>query len=229
MRFGGLQRFSMIDFAEKVCAIAFTQGCNFRCPYCHNPELVEPHRFGPQISEIEILDFLRTRKGQLDGLVITGGEPTLHPDLPDFIGRVKDLGFLVKLDSNGTNPVMLKKIFDAGLVDYLAMDIKAPIERYSEIVRTPFVQARILESISLIMNSGIAYEFRTTIVASLLNKNDILVMANMIKGARLYVLQRFLPTKTVDVSFLGEKTYSDEEFEIMRLAVAGLVKRCVVR
>lgn len=229
MKFGGWQRFSMIDYPEKICAIGFTQGCNFRCPYCHNPELVEPEQFNDTIEQEKILDFLKERVGKIEGVTITGGEPTIHHDLLDFIKKIKALGFLVKLDTNGSNPKVLKEIIENKMVDYIAMDLKGPSHRYLEIAKTQVPVENMLASIELIMNSGILYEFRTTVVNTMLSKEDILATARMISGARLYVLQKFLPTKALDPDFLQEDTYSDEEFEVMRQSLVGLVKECSVR
>ncbi len=229
MRFGGFQRFSMIDFQEKICSIGFTQGCNFRCPYCHNPELVEPDQFGETIAEEKILEFLQERLGKIDGVVITGGEPTIHHDLLSFIKKIKGMGFLVKLDTNGSHPDKLSEILQSGLVDYVAMDIKGPEGRYAEITRVPIVVENIRRSIRMIMDSGVPYEFRTTVVAGMLNDQDILGIARMIFGARLFILQKFLPTKTIDPDFLQEDTYDDLDFEKLRQSVLGLVKECQIR
>lgn len=229
MHFGGFQRFTMIDYPEKISAIGFTQGCNFRCPYCHNPELVEPEQFGETLAEEKILSFLEERKGKLDGVVITGGEPTMHHDILSFIHKIKDLDFLVKLDTNGSFPTRLEEIINDGAVDYIAMDIKAPMEKYQAISRSTIDIEQIKKSIGLIMDSGTPYEFRTTVVEGLLTPEDIIKIGWEIKGARLYVLQKFLPTKAIDLDYLQADTYSDEEFEKMKQSLTGLVKECQVR
>ncbi|MBU0545704.1 anaerobic ribonucleoside-triphosphate reductase activating protein [Patescibacteria group bacterium] len=229
MHFGGWQRFSMIDYPDKICAIGFTQGCNFRCPFCHNPELVEPELFNDAIAEEKILDFLQERIGKIDGVTITGGEPTLHNDLLGFIKKVKSLGFLVKLDTNGSRPEKIQEIINDKAVDYIAMDIKGPEEKYAQIARAEINLADLRKSIEMIMSSGIPYEFRTTVVTTLLNKEDIIAIGRMIFGARLYVLQKFLPTKTIDPDYLQEDTYSDEELEGFKSGLSGLVKRCIIR
>lgn len=212
---GGLQKSSLIDYPEKIASIIFTQGCNFKCPYCHNPELISGsmtlHK--EKINHADaILKFLNSRKGKLDGVVITGGEPTLHKNLPAFIKEIKTLGFLVKLDTNGTNPKMLKDLIDKKLIDYVAMDIKAPIERYSEVVCAKVNTENILKSIEMLKNSSIKYEFRTTVVKSQLLRADFEKIGALIQGTDKYYLQRFLPTKTLNEGFLSETTYSDEEF-----------------
>lgn len=219
----------MIDYPERIAAIGFTQGCNFRCPYCHNPELVEPEQFTDTLSEEKILEFLEERQGKLEGVVLTGGEPTIQNDLLPFIKKVKAMEFLIKLDTNGSAPARLKEILAGGAVDYVAMDIKAPFEKYESISRVAVDAEDIRESIALVMNSGLPYEFRTTVVNTLLAPADIISIAREIMGARLYVLQKFLPTKTIDPEYLAADTYTDDEFENIRKSVIGLVKECEIR
>ena len=229
MRIGGFQKFSLIDYPGKICAIVFTQGCNFRCPYCHNPELVKPSLFGKTIPEEEIFSFLEKRKGKLDAVEITGGEPTLQKDLVDFIRRIKEIGYLVKLDTNGSNPEILLEIINHSLVDYIAMDIKAPLEKYKEVIHSVISPEKIKRSIRMIMNSDIRYEFRTTVVKSQLSKEDIINIGKLIEGAELYILQKFIPSKTLDPNFLNEKTYSDGEFKELKKDLEKLVCKCLVR
>jgi len=219
MFIGGLQKSSLIDYPEKISAIIFTQGCNFRCPYCHNPELIEVKSKEQRVksSKTELFDFLKSRIGKLDGVVITGGEPTLHKDLPEFIKKIKDLGFSVKLDTNGTNPKMLQKLIDEKLIDYVAMDIKAPLDKYAEVVCAKVDTSKIQESIDILKNSDIEYEFRTTVVKSQLSYYDFEQIGNLIRGGRKYYLQRFLPTKTLNRFFINQSTYSDEEFEEIKV------------
>ena len=137
MNIAGWQKVSLIDYPEKICSILFTQGCNFRCPYCHNPELVEPALFREPLSEKEIFAFLEKRKGKIDAVSITGGEPTIQPDLVEFILPMKDIGYLIKLDTNGSRPDVLGKLISEKLLDYIAMDVKAPLNRYPNIARCP--------------------------------------------------------------------------------------------
>lgn len=229
MIIGGLQKFSMIDYPGKLAAIVFTSGCNFRCGYCHNPELVLPEKFNPNLDQDKILGFFKTRVGKLDAISITGGEPTLYSDLPQFMKQIKDLGFLVKLDTNGTNPKMLKEIIDSKLVDYIAMDIKAPLEKYEEVIVAKIDLENIKKSIKIIMDSKIQYEFRTTIVKSQLSVNDILEIGKLIKGAQIYFLQKFVASKANDERFLKKKTYSDEEFEKIKKDMLKYVQRCEIR
>ena len=229
MRIGGFQKFSLIDYPGKICAIVFTQGCNFRCPYCHNPELVKPSLFGKTIPEEEIFSFLEKRKGKLDAVEITGGEPTLQKDLVDFIRRIKEIGYLVKLDTNGSNPEILLEIINHGLVDYIAMDIKAPLEKYKEVIHSVINPEKIKRSIRTIMSSNIRYEFRTTVVKSQLSKEDIINIGKLIEGAELYILQKFISSKTLDPNFLNEKTYSDKEFKTLKKELERFVFKCLVR
>lgn len=231
MRIGGLVKFSLGDYPGKTSAVIFTLGCNFRCSYCHNPELVLPEKYAKEISSDEIFEFLETRKGKLDAVTITGGEPTMHPDLGEFIKKLKAMGFLVKLDTNGSLPEQLEKIIKEGNIDYIAMDIKAPIDNdsYQKVSKVPFDTSKIEKSIDLIMNSGIPYEFRTTIVKSLTSFEDLRKIAEQIKGADKYFLQKFVATKLNDESLMSETSYSDEELQKLALELTTLVKYCGVR
>ena len=194
MEIGGLQKLSLIDYPGRLSCIIFTIGCNFRCSYCYNPSLVEGTC--GRIPQKEIFSFLRKRKGLLDGVIITGGEPTIHNDLPDFIQRIKKMGFLVGLETNGTNPRMIKKLISERLIDYIAMDVKAPLKKYKEIVNVEVDLDKIKESIDVIMNSGIEYEFRTTCYP-LLTKDDFIKIFKLIKGAKKYGIQQFLDKNTL--------------------------------
>lgn len=210
MQIGGVQKTSLLDFPDKISAIVFTQGCNFRCGYCHNPELIVL-RNELAWTTAGFFEFLETRKGKLDGVVITGGEPCLQNDLIDFIKDVKSMGFLVKLDTNGTFPDKLQKSLP--YIDYIAMDIKAPLDKYSEITRVNVNCENIQKSIDIIMNCGIDYEFRTTVLKSQLTFGDFEKIGQLIKGAKKYYLQKFVASKTLDESLMNEKTYSNKEFE----------------
>lgn len=228
MLIGGLQRFSLIDYPGKVSAIIFTKGCNFRCPYCHNPELVVSDE-KDLIKGDYIFSFLRERKGKLDGVVLTGGEPTLQSDLIDFLREIKDLGFLIKLDTNGSNPEIIEELLEEKILDYIAMDIKANLEKYNGVTRSNIDIGKIKKSVEIIMHSGIDYEFRTTIVKSQLTKEDILEIGELIRSAKLYVLQEFKATKTLDPNFLKETSYAKEELEEIASSLRGLVKRVAIR
>ncbi len=229
MLIGSLQKFSLIDYPGKICAIVFTQGCNFRCPYCHNPELVRPELFDEPIDVRNVLSFLETRVGKLDAVEITGGEPTLQKDLMDFIRKIKEMGFLVKLDSNGSNPNILENLINEGLVDYIAMDVKAPLNKYKDIIKVDIDTEKIKKSIEIIKNRAPDYEFRTTVVKSLLSKDDIEEIAKTIRGSKLYVLQKFIPSKTLDPKFVTRETYTDEKLRKLAKKLENYVDKCIVR
>lgn len=229
MKIGYLQKSSLIDYPGKISAVIFTQGCNFGCPYCHNPELVDPERFIDDLEITDVLSFLEKRRGQLDAVVITGGEPTIHPDLIEFMEDVKRLGYLVKLDTNGTNSAMVQKAISMGIVDYLAMDIKAPLDRYNAVTRT-FVDTNQIElCIQIIMESSVPYEFRTTLSRSLLSLDDIISIGHLIKGARLYTLQHFISSKHLDQTFKDESSFTIEEMNDLMKKLNNLVQCCTSR
>ena len=211
-RIGGFQKTSFLDYPEKISCIIFTTGCNFRCGYCHNPELFKSE---PVLTVPAFFDFLKNRKGKLDGVVITGGEPTLQNGLLDFIKEIKDLKFLVKLDTNGTNPKILEELLNLNLLDYVAMDIKAPLDKYKKITNVDFDIQKIKDSINLIKSSKIDYEFRTTVIKSQLSFEDFKNIGLLLKGTRKYYLQKFLASKLLDESLKNEETYSDGEFKII--------------
>lgn len=205
MKFSGIQRFTVLDYPEKIACIVFTAGCNFRCGYCHNPEFVLPERvksMEPEFLDEEVvLRFLETRRGLLDGVVVTGGEPTLHRELPNFMRRVKSLGFLVKLDTNGSLPEMLEPILREGLVDYVAMDVKTSLERYPELVAACVRPDAIRRSIDLIKHLAPDYEFRTTIVREHHGPAEMEAIAKLVEGAKRHVWQGFRPDITLDPAY----------------------------
>lgn len=207
----GLQKTTLLDFPGKVACTVFTGGCNFRCPFCHNASLVTRLDDAPDISEQEVLSYLSKRKGILDGVCITGGEPLLQTDIIPFLQKIKDLGLLVKLDTNGSKSEVLEKIISMGLVDHIAMDIKNSFDKYAMTCGLDDIPQNIDKSIDLIMNCGIPYEFRTTVVKELHDPDDIRKMAERIKGANGYFLQGFIDSGNV----LGGpfSAYSSEEME----------------
>jgi pyruvate formate lyase activating enzyme len=211
MKIGALQKISLIDYPGRISAIVFTQGCNFRCPYCHNPELVDPGQYGPILPEEEVFSFLERRRGKLEAVTVTGGEPTLQKDLERFLQQIKEMGYLAKVDTNGSNPTMLERLIRGRWVDYLAMDVKGPLHKYGQIAKAKVATAMIRRSIELITSSGIEHEFRTTVVRSQLDKEDLIATAKLLKRG-LYVLQSFVPAKSLDHEFLTEISYSPEEF-----------------
>jgi pyruvate formate lyase activating enzyme len=229
MKIGGLQKLSLIDYPGRISAVVFTQGCNFRCSYCHNPELVDPARFGALLPEAETFAFLERRRGKLDAVTLSGGEPTLQPDLLPIAGRIRSMGFLVKVDTNGSRPDILEKLLDAGVVDYLAMDIKGPPDEYRRIAHSDIAAETIRRSIEVIMASGVAYEFRTTVVKSLLKAGDLSRIAASVKTARLFVLQGFVPSKTLDARFLEESPFPRDELDRIRQDLEKELPRVAIR
>jgi len=190
MKIAGLQKNSFVDYPGKIAAVVFTPGCNMNCFYCHNQALLNENADKNLLGAKKVLEFLSGRKKFLDGVVISGGEPTIQDGLEGFIQNVRSMGYSVKLDTNGTNPHILKKLIDGRLLDYVAMDIKAPPYKYNYICRACVNMEKIRESIDLLMCEKVCYEFRTTFVPQL-NEKDMLRIADRIKGARLYVLQQF--------------------------------------
>jgi pyruvate formate lyase activating enzyme len=213
MKIGGLRRVSLIDYPGLICATIFLQGCNFKCPYCHNPELVDPGLFRTSIKENTVMEFLDSRKGKLDAVTICGGEPTIQDDLNRFIKQIKKMGFAVKLDTNGSQPNVIKALIAEKLLDFIAMDVKAPLDKYKEIVKTNVNQDSVKESIKIILKAKVPYEFRTTLVQSQLEENDILQIGKLITGASHYVLQNFINVITLDKRFQKEKTFSEEKLQ----------------
>ncbi|MCK5214059.1 MAG: anaerobic ribonucleoside-triphosphate reductase activating protein [Candidatus Omnitrophica bacterium] len=217
MRIGGFQKFSLIDFPGKVSCVIFTQGCNFRCSYCHNKKLVLPNEFTSLMSEEEIMVFLEKRRHLLHGVVITGGEPTIQHDLKDFMRKIKALGYAVKLDTNGSRPDFLREIIDEKLVDFIAMDIKGPFSRYKELTGVDVDLNQILESVKLVEDSEIEYMFRTTVVKPLLQPQDLLQIAMQVKEPRKYVLQTFVAHEDVlDGDLLDKGHYDEADVEGLR-------------
>lgn len=234
MKIGGIQKLSLVDYPGKTSAAIFTIGCNMRCGYCHNPELVLPEKYANAIPENDILKFLKMRVGKLEGVVVSGGEPTMHSDLPDFFAKVKKLRFYTKLDSNGTHSEMIERLIKNKLIDYIAMDIKGPISKYQQIVAYPVDTDAVQETIKIIMNSNIDYEFRTTVVKSQLifkgldEEDDFDAIGKLVKGAPRFALQKFRPGRTLNPRFERDTTYTDEEFNNIKEKMEKYVKTCVV-
>lgn len=192
MILGGLQKLTLIDYPGHIAATVFTMGCNFRCPFCHNPELVSDSRYTVSgILEKEFFDLLKNRQGKLEGVCITGGEPTIQPDIVEFIRKTKELGYKVKLDTNGARPDVLRQLYIQNLIDFVAMDIKNSLENYAKTANSKIDAERIRLSVELIRNSGIDYEFRTTVVPGLHEEKDFEKIGKWLKGSKKYVLQAF--------------------------------------
>jgi pyruvate formate lyase activating enzyme len=226
---GGLQKFSLSDFPGRISGIIFTQGCNFRCPYCHNPELVDPERYVSPISEAFLLSYLETRISMLQGIVISGGEPTIHDDLPDFIGRIRALGYAIKLDTNGSRPALLKELISGRLVDFVALDVKAPLPRYSEVVHAPVDADDLRRSIHLVVESGIPHEMRTTVLPSLLSTADLREIADTVRGCSCLVVQGFRPTKALDTGFLKQQAPTQQTLDAICADIESMGVPCLAR
>jgi pyruvate formate lyase activating enzyme len=229
MKIGGLQKVSLIDYPGLICAIVFVQGCNFKCPYCHNPELVDSKLFRPVIGELDVIDFLSKRKGKIDAVTISGGEPTIQEDLLPFIEQIKKMGFAVKLDTNGSQPQVIRSLLEKNLLDFIAMDVKGPLVKYKNIACTPVDPEKIKKSIKNILQSKVEHEFRTTIVKSQLTEKNILEIGEMISGARKYALQKFIPERTLEKKFSREKTYSNEALEKFKKRLEKEIPSVIVR
>jgi len=237
MKIGGLERLTLIDYPGKIAATVFTVGCNFRCPFCYSSEIVVPEKIKNQfiIPEKEFFDFLNERKDLLEGVVICGGEPTIHQDLLDFIKKIKEKGFLVKLDSNGSNPEMISDLIKEKLIDYVAMDIKGPKEKYELMTGlgkkwSKKMMDDIEKSINILKNSEIDYEFRTTVIPDVLIKEDLLKIANWISPAKKYYLQNYRAEKeTINPEFMKKKPYSEEFLLEVQNEIKSFFDTCKVR
>jgi len=240
MIIGGLEKLTLLDYPDHLAAIVFTGGCNFRCHFCYNPLLVLPQegldekikkeKGFSQLSTEDLFLFLESRAKRLDGVVITGGEPTIHPDLPEFIKKIRGLGYDIKLDTNGTNPEMLETLIKAKLIDYIAMDLKAPWTKYEATVGVKVNYKNLLKSVKIIMASGLPYEFRTTVVPGLLIKEDIASMGEAIKGADKWYLQLFKSdTDLLDQGYQAQAAYTNKEMAELAALGRPYVKLCEVR
>ena len=231
IKIGGLEKSTLIDYPGRVAATVFLLGCNFRCPFCYSSELVLPEKIAeqPRLSLVDFFNFLGKRKGLLEGVVVCGGEPTIFSDLPHFVQKIKEMGFLVKLDTNGSRPEVLKELVKAGLLDYVAMDVKATKEKYDLVAGQKVEIGKIEESIDFLREGRVDYEFRSTIVPSFHQKEDILVMAQWLAGAKRYYLQNFRPEKTLDPELEKVKPYSQEFLFEIEKEIKRLFDFCQVR
>ena len=235
MEFKGFQKTSLIEYPEKIVSVVFTANCNFRCPFCQNPGLVLNPNSLPSIGADEVISHLISKRKWLDGLAITGGEPMIFKDLPNFVREVKREGFLVEIETNGTNPQILKDLITGKLIDYIALDIKAPLvwEKYKKAagINDEDLFRKVKESVGVLLelNSDIDYELRTTVVPGLIEEEDILAIARQVKGAKRYVLQQFLPRITLDKQYERLKPYPKKVLEKMRKKAESYVDICQIR
>jgi pyruvate formate lyase activating enzyme len=232
MYFGGIQRNTLIDYPGKLSCVLFLSGCNFSCPYCHNPDLargtVPP---ADRIPLETVFDFLESRRGMLEGVVLSGGEPTLENRLEDICTRIKALGYAVKLDTNGSRPDILTRLLDAGCLDYIAMDIKAPPAQYPVEIAPRSVTSEVERSIQLLMTSGVDYEFRTTCAAPFADERNIAAIARRIQGARRYVLQVFNPATVLDPEFFNAhpRQPGKTQLEKIRHNIKQMIDEIIIR
>lgn len=232
MIIGGLQKNSFIDYPGKISCVVFLAGCNFSCPYCHNPDLVRNGKDkGPVIDEESVLYFLEKRRGLLDGVVISGGEPTLNPDLIVFCKKIQNIGYPIKLDTNGSRPDVIRAFIDEGLPDYIAMDVKTDPLLYSPLIQKDCNPDRILDSIRLIMESDLDYEFRTTCLTPFVDEKIVTIISRIIEGAKLYALQRFYSTRVLDAGFCTDNCHeiNDRELIHFQSIASKCVMKCIIR
>jgi len=229
LKIAGLEKLSLIDYPGKLAAIIFTYGCNLRCEYCHNPELVISPIAPEEIYDpAKVLRFLKSRVGKLDAVVITGGEPLLYDDLEPFLRSIKDLGYLVKLDTNGLLPSKLKKLIKHGVLDYISMDIKYPEGDYLTFTGEDALNS-VKQSIDIIMNSGIDYEFRTTYVKGIHTVESSKAIGEMINGAKQYYVQNFRAGKTINPTLSEQNSFTDKELKILKKNIKPYVLNVDIR
>jgi pyruvate formate lyase activating enzyme len=229
MKIGGLQKLTLVDYPNKIAATVFLTGCNFKCGFCHNPSLVNPGKNENQISELEFFNFLKSKQGLVDGICITGGEPTINSDLPKFIQKIKKLNFAIKLDTNGNNPKILQKLIDKKLLSFVAMDIKTSLDKYEKATNTKINLENIKESVEIIKNSKIDYEFRTTVVPGIVDREDIEKIGKWLKGTKKYVLQQFRNQKVLNKEFEKVVPYWDDTLKEFKKILEKYIKNVELR
>ena len=225
MKLGGLLKMTLLDFPGRVACTVFTRGCDFRCPFCHNASLVT--HLEEEFAVSDFFSFLEKRRGMLDGVCISGGEPLLQPDIADFLGRIRALGYATKLDTNGAHPDVLSALIGQGLVDYVAMDIKNSPENYARTVGLPSMPSGVFDSVSLLLSGVVPYEFRTTVVDELHEASDFAAIGEWIGGAERYFLQKF--TDSGDLIGEGLSAPSNEKLRACLTAVLPYVPSASLR
>jgi pyruvate formate lyase activating enzyme len=233
MKLSAIQRFTMLDYPDQVACIAFTPGCNMRCGFCHNPEFVLPEKIrelqGNFIAEETFFNFLERRRGRLEGVVVSGGEPTIWRDLPEFLRTIKAKGFLTKLDTNGHHPAMIEQLLAEKLVDYIAMDVKTSLAEYPKLVGGGVKPEQIQKSIDILKSSGIPYEFRTTLIKEVHSEKILKDMERLLKGVERYYLQTFRPGHTLNPVFASYHPFSGEEMKGLTQRFSGVAKEVAIR
>ena len=227
MNIAGLQKMTLLDFPGRIACTVFLPGCNLRCPFCHNATLVLPEREKEVITQDELIEFLSLRKKKLDGVCITGGEPTLYIDLPDLLKKIKSMGFQVKLDTNGTNPNMLRQILKDGLCDYVAMDIKNSPDKYKATCGEIDVLQQVKESVQILMESAIDYEFRTTVMHPFHEPEDFRKIGQWLQGAKQYFIQGFVDSG--DLLSSGNQALTENEMKELLSAVQKYIPTAQLR
>jgi len=222
MVIGGLQKLTLVDFPGRLAAVLFTRGCNFRCPYCHNPELVDPSVYAEPIPEAEVFSFLEGRVARLEGVVVTGGEPTVHADLPDLLRRIRRLGFFIKLDTNGSAPEMIDRLCRESLLDYVAIDIKSSPDSYERAAGTPVDAAALRRSVELVISSGLPHELRMTFIEPFVALDDMAGVAELARGCALFLVQPFEPSKAIDPRVVLLPRTSREKLEQARSRLSAM-------
>lgn len=221
----GLKKTSLLDYPGNICAVIFLGGCNYKCPFCHNPSIVSNK--AEKISRKEVFDFLKKRNGLIDGVCVSGGEPTIHKTLPNLLKAIKKLDLLVKLDTNGSNPAMLSKLIKEKLVDYVAMDIKTSFGRYKEVLGNA---ENVKKSIKILMDSGIGYEFRTTMVPGIVNNEELVEICSALKGAKKFCIQQFNPKmELIDESLSEKNPYAERELEEFLNTAKPFFEKCEIK
>ncbi|MFH1309566.1 MAG: anaerobic ribonucleoside-triphosphate reductase activating protein [Candidatus Omnitrophota bacterium] len=228
MMIAGLQKLSLVDYPGHLSTVVFLQGCNFNCGYCQNPDLIRSEKQF-DFSKKNFFDFIQRRKGTIEGVVISGGEPTIHNDLPEFIEKIKKLNFKIKLDTNGSNPEQLEFLLRSRMLDYVAMDIKTSFSRYSLVSSQKEIATKVLESIRLLLFSTISYEFRTTCVPTVVDDADFIEIGKKVKKAQRYCLQQFRPMVVNDEVFSKITPYSNEKIYGFRNILEEFVEKVDIR
>ena len=228
MHIGGMQKLTLLDYPGKVACTVFLSGCNLRCPYCHNPGLVLPDQINaPGMPEADVVSILGQRKGKLDGVCITGGEPTLQPELPEFLEKIRNLGYAIKLDTNGTNPGMLQGLLRDGILAYVAMDIKNSPHRYAEACGGVDILSEVQESVLLLQDSPTDYEFRTTVCKPLHTEKEMEEIGRWLKGAKRYFLQPFVDSGNLVSG--GVQAHTRDELARLRQAMLPYIPNTYLR